>query len=121
MDNKFPELTDDLELLKVRKENLELKAKLQAAEKILQENGLLEQVSSQSDEEHILLSQIGKMRELNDKGVPFTIEDVKILEILVKTLAVARGKAPIVEKEKKKKDEKPDIAKLLQLAGESDS
>jgi hypothetical protein len=113
-DEKFPEL-EDLEVLRLRKELLELKAKLSQYEKMLKDNGLLEKLSTISDEEKVLTSQIAKMRELDDKGIPFGIEECKQLEILVKTLQIARGKAPVVE-EKKKKGEKPDIAKLLNLA-----
>lgn len=109
----------DLEVLRLRQEVAQLKNQLEAAKKILEENGL-EDVSPKlvSDEEIICLKQIELLRVLSDKGLPFTQEEVKNLETLVKTLQMARGKAPIVEEKKKKKETKPDIAKLLSIAGE---
>lgn len=119
MDDKlnFPEV-DELDTIKLRKENLELRTKLQTYEKLLQENGLLERVSQISDSESICHQQIAKLRELSDKGIPFQIEETKQFEILVKTLAIAQGKVPVAEAPKKKPAEKTDVAKLLQLAGE---
>jgi len=115
---KFPELGNDIVETKLRKENLELRTKLQSYERLLQENGLLEKLSSMSDEESILVSQIAKLKEIDDKGIPFMIEDIKCLEILVKTLQIARGKALPVEMKKPKKDGSPEhVANLLQIAG----
>ena len=119
-DLKFPELTGtihDMENKKLRTENLELRTKVQKYEKILQDNGLLEKLSQISDEESILVTQIAKLKEVNDKGIPFQIEDIKCLEILVKTLQIARGKVPVIEEKKKKPAEKIDIGKLLKIAG----
>jgi hypothetical protein len=115
-DEKFPEL-EDLEVLRLRKELLELKVKLQTYEKMLKDNGLLDKLTQMSDGEIVCHAQIAKLKELSDKGVPFQIEEVKQLEILVKTLQIAQGKAPVVEEKKKK--EKPSaekVAQLLQLA-----
>jgi hypothetical protein len=115
--DKFPELSDLAET-KLRKENLELRTKLQTYEKLLQENGLLERLSQISDSETICHQQIGKLRELSDKGIPFQLEEIKQLEILVKTLLMAQGKAPVVEAPKKK-TEKANVATLLQIAEKS--
>lgn len=112
----FPEI-EDLEVLKLRKQLQELNVKLQEYERILKENGLLEKITSESDEIRICRQQIAKLAEQSDKGVPLPLEDIKVLEILVKTLQVARGKAPVEVKEKpKKKEEKADVAKLLSIA-----
>lgn len=119
---KFPEISgqlDDLENIKLRKEILELKTRLQSYERLLKDNGLLGKLTSISDEESILVNQIAKLKEVDDKGIPFLLEDVKVLEILVKTLQIARGKAPVVI-EKPKKQEKVDVATLLKLAGEKE-
>lgn len=114
----FPEI-EDLEILKLRKELQELKAKYAEAEQILKDNGLLDKVSTESDEIRVCKTQIAKLAEISDKGIPFQLEDIKVLEILVKTLMLAKGKLPVETKEKpKKKEEKPDIAKLLSIAGE---
>lgn len=114
----FPEI-EDLEIIKLRKELSELKAKLAEAEQILNENGLLGKVTTESDEVRVCRTQIAKLAEISDKGIPMQLEDIKVLEILVKTLQIAKGKASVEVKEKpKKKDEKPDIAKLLSIAGE---
>lgn len=118
MENNFPEI-DDLEVLKLRKQLMELNVKLQEYERILKENGLIDKLSTISNEEKICHQQIAKLAEQSEKGIPLPLEDIKVLEILVKTLAVARGKVPVeTEKKTKKKEEKPDVAKLLKLAGE---
>lgn len=115
---KFPEIGNDITETKLRKENLELRTKLQAYEKLLQENGLLERLSQLSDSEIVCHQQIAKLKEISDKGIPFQIEDIKSLEILVKTLHVAQGKTPIVEMKKPKQNGSPEhVANLLQIAG----
>lgn len=115
---KFPEIGNDIVETKLRKENLELRTKLQAYEKLLQENGLLERLSQLSDSEIVCHQQIAKLKEISDKGIPFQIEDIKSLEILVKTLHVAQGKTPIVEMKKPKQNGSPEhVANLLQIAG----
>ena len=112
----FPEI-EDLEILKLRKELMELKAKLTEYESILNENGLLGKVTTETDEIRICRQQIAKLAEISDKGIPMQLEDIKVLEILVKTLQIAKGKAPVETKEKpKKKEDKPDVAKLLKIA-----
>lgn len=122
MDTKdFPELQEssDLELLRTRKELLELKAKAERYEQILKENDLLDSVPTTSDTEILCVKQLAKYREVVDKGIPLTMEDTKIIDLLHKNLLLARGKSVPAEdgRTKKKKEEKVDVAKLLQLAG----
>ena len=115
---EFPELaeSEDLALLRARKEITELKAKLAVYEDILKENDLLDSAPAVSDEQRICLDQISKMKEISDKG-PLMIEDIKALEILVKTLTLARGKAmPEIKEKKGKKDSTTDVATLLKIA-----
>lgn len=110
-DESFP----DLEVVRLRRRIQELEQSLANAQSVLREHDLLDAKSHVSDEEEITTKQISKLRELSDKGVPFQIEDVKVLEILVKTLLSIRGKAMPIEKPKKK-EEKVDIGKLLKIA-----
>lgn len=113
--DEFP----DLEVLALRKQVKELELKLAQAQAVLREHDLLDVKAVISDEESICTAQIAKYKELSDKNIPFQLEDVKNFEILVKTLLAIRGKSVPVEKPKKK-EEKPDIAKLLKIAQGSD-
>lgn len=115
MDN-FPEIAD-IEVLELRKKVKELQAKLHDYERILHENGLLEKVSQLSDTEIMCTRELQRFNELSAKGGGLTIEDAKIVDILHKNLLMARGK-PVEEDKKKKgknKDDKHDVAKLLQI------
>lgn len=107
----------DLEILELRKRVRELEAALAQAQAVLRENGLEDAKVTISEEEQIITRQISKFKELSDKNIPFQNDDFKNLDILVKALLAIRGKqaAPVTEK-KKKKEEKPDVAKLLQIA-----
>lgn len=107
----------DLEVLKLRKENAELKLKLEQAHEVLKENGIEEVIPKVlSDEEEICIKQISILKQLSDKGLPFAIEDVKNLEILVRTLLAIRGKVPIEDSSKnKKKKESHKVADLLAI------
>lgn len=111
--DQFP----DLEVVALREKLQQLEVKLAQAQAVLRDHDLLDHKANISDEELIITKQIGKLRELSDKNIPLQLEDIKILEILVKTLLAIRGKAVPVEKDKKK-DAKPDIAKLLKIAGD---
>lgn len=111
-DDNFP----DLEVLSLRKKVQELEQKLNQAQAVLRENDLLDAKTNISDEEAIAIKQIAQIKELSDKGIPLQLEDIKTFEILVKTLLAIRGKSIPAEKPKKK-EEKPDIAKLLSIAG----
>lgn len=126
MDKKdFPELfdesqqqeTSDLELLRTRKEVVELKAKLQKYEQILKDNDLMDGVEPVvSDVEQICVREIQRYNELSQKGAGLTLEDNKILDLLHKNLLLARGKAVAPEAKKTKKEEQKDVATLLKLA-----
>jgi len=114
----FPELSQ-LELEKLRKENMELKAKLEKAEAVLRDNDLLEAIPSTSDAELICTSQLAKYQKATAQGAVLSLEEVKIVEIMLRSLQLARGKqVPEEKKGKKKKDEPTDLGKLLQLAGQ---
>lgn len=120
--SNFPELeqTSDLELLRARKELLELKAKVDKYEQILKENDLLDSVPTQSDVEVLCRREIARLNELSAKNIPLSLEDVKIFDVYVKNLFLSQGKVVPVEKSEKKGKgvPKPDeVAKLLQLAG----
>lgn len=106
----------DLEVLSLRRKVQELEAKLEQAQAVLREHDLLDAKANISDEEIITTKQIAKLRELSDKNIPFQLEDVKVLEILVKTLLSIRGKSVPVEQKTRKKEAAPDIAKLLKIA-----
>jgi hypothetical protein len=108
----------DLEILELRKRVRELEAKLTAAQAVLRENDLLDAKSNISDEEQIALKLISKFKELVDKSIPFQNDDYKNFDTTVKALLAIRGKTVIAPVEKKKKkEEKPDVAKLLAIAG----
>jgi hypothetical protein len=117
--DKFPDLeeTSDLELLRTRKELAELKSKLEHYEQILRENDLLDSTPTVTLAEKICVSQLEKYNEACLKGSLLTLEETKIVDLLVKNLLLARGKQVPVEKDtKKKKEDKVDIATLLKLA-----
>jgi hypothetical protein len=111
----FPEVAD-LELEKLRQEITTLKEQLVKAEEILKKNNLIEKVSAVSDAEQIALDQISRLKRISDSGLTFDIETMKIFEIVVKTLMLARGKAPPPEEKKKKEPQNTDIGKLLKIA-----
>lgn len=117
----FPELgeTSDLELLRTRKELLELKSKVANYEEILKENDLLDAVPTTSDMELISVRELSRFNELSAKNIPLTLEDIKVIDILHKNLLLARGKAVAPEAKKTKKEEKADVATLLKLAEKS--
>lgn len=107
----FPEIAD-LEIVELRQKIKELEQKLSEAERTLEQNGLVP--AKTSEVEQLCIRELERYNELSKKSSLLT-EDVKNVEVLVKTLQLARGKAPVEEK-KKKKEEKPDIGKLLKLA-----
>lgn len=109
--NDFPEL----ELERLRKEAAELKLKVERYEAVLKENDLLDAVPTVSDAEYVCSNQIAKYRAAVEKGAVLTIEETKILDLLVKNLMLARGKA-VPEVKEKKKEAVADIGKLLKLA-----
>lgn len=117
--SNFPELaeTSDLELLRTRKELIELKAKLQQYEDILRDNDLLEHAPKLvSDMESIAIRELQRYNELSQKNVGLELEDHKIIDLLHKNLLLARGKAVAPEAKKTKKEQNEDVAVLLKLA-----
>lgn len=105
----------DLEVLKLRKENLALKRQLEEAQAILEENGLSEVAPKEIQPAEIIChQQIAKLAELSNKGLPFSMEEVKELEILVKTLLALQGKTVAEEKKPRKKDQN-SVAELLSI------
>jgi hypothetical protein len=107
-------MDNDLEIARLSKEITELKEKLIKAEEILKKNNLLDGAPTISDAEQIAIDQISRLKRISDSGLTFDMETVKIFEIVVKTLMLARGKAPVEEK-KTKKEEKHDVGKLLKM------
>jgi hypothetical protein len=112
--DKFPEVAD-LELEKLRQEITALKEKLIKSEELLKKHNIIESVSIVSDAEQIALDQLTRLKRVSDSGLTFDMETVKIFEIVVKTLMLAKGKTPPPE-DKKKKEPVKDIGKLLELA-----
>lgn len=109
----------DLEILELRKRVRELESQLAQAQAVLRENDLLDEKVSISAEEQVCIAQIAKFKELTDNKIPFQPDDVKMFETFVKTLLSIRGKpVPTSTTKKKKKEDKPDVAKLLAIAGE---
>lgn len=111
----YPEL-QALEITKLRRKILDLEVEVRKYRDILQENDLLDEVddSSISNEEAICLEQIKMLKELSDKA-PLSLEDVKILDLLVKNLLAIRGKAPAEDSGKKKKKQTTTVADLLKI------
>jgi hypothetical protein len=107
----FPEI-DNLEISKLRKKVAELEIELTKAQEVLKDNDLLEEVAKVSDTEAICTNEIGKLRMASDNGI-LTLEDVKILDLLVKNLLAIKGKAPAEGAAKKKG--KTSVADLLKI------
>jgi hypothetical protein len=78
----------------------------------LKENDLLDEVSQVSDTEAICTNEIAKLKVASDNGI-LTLEDVKILDLLVKNLLAIKGKS-VPEEKKGKKGIKP-VAELLSI------
>lgn len=106
----------DLELERLKRDLAECKAKLEKYEVILKDNDLLESIPEISDTEFVCRNQIAKYRLAVEKGAILELNEVKVLDLLVKNLLLAQGKAAPVA-EKKKEEGKADIGKLLALAG----
>jgi hypothetical protein len=109
--SNFPEL-DSLELERLKKRVAELEIELAKARSVLEENDLADELPSVSDEETICISEIHKLKVASDNGV-LTLEDVKILDLLVKNLLAIRGKSAPEEKPKKKGTK--SVAELLSI------
>jgi hypothetical protein len=112
--NTYPEL-DNLEIQKLKKKVADLELELTKARTILEENDLLDDIPEISDTEALCINEIHKLRLASDSGI-LTLEDVKILDILVKNLMVVRGKSVPDDKSGKKKGAK-SVAELLSIVG----
>lgn len=108
----FPDLKDD-ELLQLKNKIYELESKIKKYEEILEENDLLDQPKTLSNEELICIAEIDKLKKISDKGA-LMLEDVKVLDLLVKNLLAIRGKSAPVEEKKKKSGPTP-VADLLKI------
>ena len=111
----------DFEVVRLRGEVAALKRQLDEANSVLEENGLTEAKPKEvTPHEKICHQQIAKLAELSNKGLPFAIEDIKSLEILVKTLLAIQGKSvPVDEKKPLKKKDAPKVADLLAIVKNS--
>ena len=113
LDN-YPEVAS-AEVERLKKKVAELEIALAKANSILEDNDLAEEPAKVSDEEVICVSEIHKLRVASDNGI-LTLEDVKVLDLLVKNLLAIRGK-PVEEKKDKKKGVKT-VAELLSIVSE---
>lgn len=109
--SQYPEL-DSIEITKLKKKISELEIELSKAQEILKENDLLDEVKLVSDTEAICNAEIAKLRIASENGI-LTLEDVKILDLLVKNLLAIKGKA-VPEEKGKKRGVKP-VAELLSI------
>ena len=108
----YPEL-DSLEIERLKKRVSELEIELAKAQAVLKENDLIEDISVVSEEEAICVNEIHKLKLASDSGI-LTLEDVKILDLLVKNLLAIRGKVIPEQKTNKKKGAK-SVAELLSI------
>lgn len=114
LDN-YPEVAS-AEVERLKKKVAELEIELAKAHSILRDNDLEEETAKVSDEEVICVSEIHKLRVASDNGI-LTLEDVKVLDLLVKNLLAIRGKSAPDTKESKKRGAK-SVAELLSIVGE---
>jgi hypothetical protein len=110
LDN-YPEVAS-AEVERLKKKVAELEIELAKAHSILRDNDLEEETANISDAEVICVNEIHKLKVASDHGI-LTLEDVKVLDLLVKNLLAIRGK-PIEEKKDKKKGTK-SVAELLSI------
>jgi hypothetical protein len=113
--NSYPEVAS-AEVERLKKKVAELEIALAKANSILEDNDLAEEPAKVSDEEVICVSEIHKLRVASDNGI-LTLEDVKVLDLLVKNLLAIRGKSAPDTKESKKRGAK-SVAELLSIVGE---
>lgn len=107
----FPEI----EIERLKKRITELEMELAKARSVLEDNDLVEEIPTISNEEAICISEINKLRIASVNGI-LTLEDVKILDLLVKNLLAIRGKSVTEEKPKKKGTK--SVAELLSIVKE---
>lgn len=111
MNSNYPEL-DVLEISKLKKRITELEIELTKAQEVLKDNDLLDEVLKVSDTEAICTNEIAKLKIASDNGI-LTLEDVKILDLLVKNLLAIKGKSP--EESKGKKKGAKSVGELLSI------
>lgn len=111
----YPEL-QNLELMKLRKQILDLEVENRKYKEILKENDLLDEIEDTTVNvvEVMCLSELNKLKELSDKG-GLTLEDTKILDLLHKNLMLARGEVKPEKSKGKKKNEQTTVAELLSI------
>ena len=114
LDN-YPEVAS-AEVERLKKKVAELEMELAKAHSILRDNDLEEETAKVSDEEVICVSEIHKLRVASDNGI-LTLEDVKVLDLLVKNLLAIRGK-PAPETKGDKKRGVKTVAELLSIVGD---
>lgn len=114
--NNYPEITE-LDKESLKKRIIELEATIRHYETILEENDLLDSPKKISTEEYICISEIEKLKIVSDKGA-LMLEDVKVLDLLVKNLLAIRGKIAPEPKNKKKSGPTP-VAELLKIVEKS--
>jgi hypothetical protein len=105
-----------LELTLVKEKLLKVETENARLTQIIKDNDLDEELGIDafiSNEEHICVKEISRLKELSDKAL-FTQEDAKTLDILYKTLSSIRGKAPV----KEKKTKAADITELFKIVEE---
>jgi len=110
----YPEI-QAMEIVKLKKQVIDLEIKLKNYETILKENDLIDEIdfSNVNTVEVICVSEINKLKEISDKG-GLLPDDVKMLDLLHKNLLLARGKEPEKASKGKKKD-KVDVGELLSI------
>ena len=106
----YPEV--ELELLRKRLKEVELQNIKYKT--ILEDNDLLDGVSTVSDAEAICIKEIGLLRELSEKGAGLSLEDLKLFDILHKNLLLASGKE-VPKEDKNKKSGPKEVADLLKI------
>ena len=112
--NSYPEVAS-AEVERLKKKVAELEMELAKAHSILRDNDLEEETANISDAEIVCVNEIHKLKVASDHGI-LTLEDVKVLDLLVKNLLAIRGK-PAEEKKDKKKGVKT-VAELLSIVGD---
>jgi hypothetical protein len=110
--SNYPEI-DSMELSRLKKKVSELEIELTKAKEVLKENDLLDEVMKVSDTEAICTNEIAKLKIASDNGI-LTLEDVKILDLLVKNLLAIKGKVSTEDVAGKKKGQKT-VAELLSI------
>jgi hypothetical protein len=108
----YPEL-DSLEIERLKKKVAELEMELAKARAVLKDNDLEEEAANISEAEAICANEIHKLKVASDNGI-LTLEDVKVLDILVRNLLAIRNNNTETDKKEKKKGKK-SVSELLSI------